>query len=914
MKFYLKVFFFLVTVQMAWAQNPASGTAGDGKVTGVVKDSTNNEAVEFANVALLDANTGKPVNGDVCDDKGKFTIKNVPDGNYTLAISFIGFKTKKIKVQINDKKNLVDLGNISFSPAVEMLKEIEVQGQKVLVEEKVDRTIYNAENDATAKGGDATDVLRRVPMLSVDLDGNVSLRGSSNLKVLINGKPSTIAANSVADALKQIPSDQIKTVEVITSPSAKYDAEGSAGIINIITKKNTLEGATLNIDGSAGYRGSNMGLSGSYRKGKMGFNLGGFGRSNYNTPGDFYNNQTFYTRDQNNAIVTTNLIQSAATRNQNLFGNYTLGWDYDIDKFNSIQASVKYGLRNGHNWQDHLLTQSTQTTLQNVDILNDASTVDASLNYSHSFKKQGQELSLLTLYSRNDGVNNFVTATLDKSGVDSLFKKNINNSLNQETTLQLDYQTPIGQSQILEMGAKQIARKVDSDYTTYRAASDGNYGAAINNPTLTNSLNYTQNISAGYLAYTFNPSKAVSIKGGTRYEYTTISAHTTTIDFTIPSYGVLVPSLNISKRLSNGNTLKVAYNRRIQRPSIQFLNPNIQQGNSKNVTQGDPTLSPEYSNNYEVSYSALIKSVTVNLAAFYRNTDNAIQAVRDRIGTDTVRTTYKNIGLQDAYGFNLFLNINLSNKFSLNAGTDTYYAVLKNNLPTTDPSYAVYSASNTGWVSNFRLFGNYNLNNGWGLQFFGFYRGTQVQLQGYQGGFRMYSLSVKKDFANKKGSIGAGMENFFTPTMKIQNYSESSVLVQDNYNTLYNFSFKVNFSYRIGKMSMNNPPRRNKKSINNDDLKEGGDQGDGGGAQQSGGGAPQGGGQRPQGAGNGQRPAGTQPGNAQQVQGQNPTQWPGLNNGQQKPGQEKQPAPENSKKKKKKEKKEEKKNDNSSNN
>lgn len=176
MKSILKAVFFLLIIQGARAQVPGA-QPGDGKISGIVKDSTTNEAVEFANVALLD-NTGKPINGDVCDDKGKFTIKNVPNGNYTVAISFIGFKTKKIKVQISDKKSDVNLGTIPFAPTAEILKEVEVQGQKVLVEEKVDRTIYNAEHDATAKGGDATDVLRRVPMLSVDLDGNVSLRGS----------------------------------------------------------------------------------------------------------------------------------------------------------------------------------------------------------------------------------------------------------------------------------------------------------------------------------------------------------------------------------------------------------------------------------------------------------------------------------------------------------------------------------------------------------------------------------------------------------------------------------------------------------------------------------------------------------------------------------------------------------------
>ena len=285
-----------------------------GKITGVVLDSTTTKAVEFANVALLDPNTKSPINGSVCDDQGKFVITDVAHGKYIVSISFLGYKTKAIAVQLTDKNSDLDLGNVQISPTAIMLKGVEVTAQKNLVEEKVDRLVYNAEADATAKGGDATDVLRRVPLLTVDLDGNVSLRGSSNLKVLINNKPSTITATSVADALKQIPADQIKSVEVITSPSAKYDAEGSAGIINIITKKNTLEGLTLNINSSAGFRGSNLGLQGGYRKGKLGLTLGGFGRANYNTPGSFTNTQSTFRND-----TTNTTLQSASTRNQNLF-------------------------------------------------------------------------------------------------------------------------------------------------------------------------------------------------------------------------------------------------------------------------------------------------------------------------------------------------------------------------------------------------------------------------------------------------------------------------------------------------------------------------------------------------------------------------------------------------------------------
>jgi outer membrane receptor protein involved in Fe transport len=190
-------------------------------------------------------------------------------------------------------------------------------------------------------------------MLSVDLDGNVSLRGSQNIRVLINNRPSTITAGSIADALKQIPSDLIKSVEVITSPSARYDAEGSGGIINIITKKNTLEGFSLNVDGSAGIRGSNLGLNGSLRKGKMGFSLGGHGRYGYNVRGKFENEQETYRGD--NVTLST---QRADTRNQFLFGRYTLGWDYDINKHNFLTASVQYGGRNQFMRQDGLLTQT----------------------------------------------------------------------------------------------------------------------------------------------------------------------------------------------------------------------------------------------------------------------------------------------------------------------------------------------------------------------------------------------------------------------------------------------------------------------------------------------------------------------------------------------------------------------------
>jgi outer membrane receptor protein involved in Fe transport len=808
----------------------------NGKITGTVVDAATKQPIPYATIALIDPATGKPIDGTIADDQGKFTIEKITHGEYNVQVSFIGFETKTIaKVSVGNKK--IELGEILISESEEILNEITIEGQRPMIEERVDRTVYNAEDDASNKGGDAADVLRKVPMLSVDLDGNVSMRGSQNIRVLINNRPSTITAGSVADALKQIPADMIKSVEVITSPSAKYDAEGSAGIINIITKKNNLQGGSLNIDTGIGLRGTNLGLNGSYRIGKMGFSLGGFGRAGYNMPGSFENTQAILIDGNENIIM-----QEADTRNNMMFGRYSFGWDYEINEKNFINASVQYGLRNGHNYQDDLLSQRFVNgeligrELRDVEVTDNSGTWDVNLNYTHTFKKPQQELSLLTQFSRNNRINNFTNSLFqqDETTIDSRIK-NINESYNQESTVQLDYQNPIGKNQMLEFGGKQILRQVISDYETFMAAGNGSF-EKTSNVNLSNVFNYNQNISAAYLSYTYTTANKYSIKAGTRYEYTTITAdfENSFGEVKIPSYGVVVPSINLSKSLKGGNTIKLAYNRRIQRPSLQFLNPNVQNPNPAFRTIGNPELDPEYTNNIELGYSTYFKTTSLNITSFVRNTNNSIQAVRNSVEGRILETSYYNIGRENAYGASVFGGINIAKKFTLNGGTDFYYADLSNNVEAADQR-----ASNSGWVANIRAFGSYNLGSGWGLQGFGFYRSGQVQLQGYQGGFGIYSLNIRKEFNEKKGSIGFGAENFFSNSMKIRNELNTPTISQQSTNVIHNLNFKINFSYRIGKMTMDAAPRRRRKSVNNDDLKGGAEGGQEAGAPQ--GGAPQGG-------------------------------------------------------------------------
>lgn len=868
----MKRTFYIFLMATTLLAGMAQAQTGNGKISGTVIDATSGQPVEFATVALNDPSTNKPVDGTVCDEKGKFTISKVANGNYKLVISFIGYETYTQDVAFTDRKNHIELPPLKLGASVTELKEVVVEGQRTLVEEKVDRTVYNAENDQTTKGGDASDVLRRVPMLSVDLDGNVSMRGNSNIRVLINNKPSTIAASSVADALKQIPADQIKSVEVITSPSAKYDAEGSAGIINIITKKNTMQGATLGIDAGVGLRGSNLGLNGNLRTKKMGFNLGGWGRAGYNVTGSFYNDQ--YTTNLGANIdsptddVVTRTIQSADTRNNNLFGRYQLGWDYDINEHNFLTASVRYGVRNGSNYQDNQHTQTfgvfNSDIFRNSKTIERSGTVDVNLDYTHTYEKPQRELSISTQYSLNDRTDDFVNTNFGSDDIIDNRLKNINGSYNQEITAQIDYQTPIAANQLVELGGKEILRKVSSDYAYYTAnGSDGEFVLSTNPLQSSNIFNYDQNVTAGYLSYTLSTKKSYSFKAGARYEYTTISANFENPENgnpVIPSYGVLVPSANVSKKLKNG-TLKLAYNRRLQRPSIRFLNPNVQAANPRNISFGNPNLDPEFTDNYELSYSTGIKGSSLNFSGFARNTFDAIQNVREVVRDTVIQTTYQNIGKESAYGLSANVNIPVSSKFSLNGGTDMYYAVLDNNV-----ANKIYAARNEGFVISGRLFGNYNFGKGWGAQFFSFFRGRDVSLQGYRGGFRMYSLGFRKDFNNKKGSIGFGAENFLTPTIKIKNETSSPVIVQTGFNEMRNLSFRININYRIGKMSFDGQRQGRRKSVNNDDLKEGGDGGGGmdGGMQGGGqGGQRQGGGQ-----GGARMPVAT---NAPKVTGGDPT-------------------------------------------
>lgn len=795
-------------------QNKSAPKVGYGKFSGSVVDDKG-ESVPYATVRVLSATDDKLINGTIAEEDGKWVIKNVPEGEFKIVISFIGYEPiEQGPFRVTGKGESYSLNDLVLSSSATELDQVVVEGQRELIEDKVDRIVYNAEQDQTTAGGDASDVLRRVPLLSVDLEGNVSLRGSSNITVLIDGKPSTITAGNLADALKQIPADEIKSVEVITSPSARYDAEGTGGIINIITKKNNLQGGTLSINTGVGYRGSNLGLNAGYRTGKLGLSLGGNGFAGYNILGSIDNEQ-IATDEFGTVLSRTN--QYAETVSSRISGRYNFGWDYTFNKYNFIGGGVNYRIFDSRNDQDNRLTEiidnsGTRSFTQDVFTLTNSNSVDLNFNYIRSFEEKGKEISLITLYSQDKRNNDFTIDNLSETDPSST--KNENISDNKEFTIQLDYVEPIGEKARFETGVKNISRTVTSDFQLLQRDGDNPYtvvqGASVNN-----FFRYVQNVSAGFVSGLVELPSGYTIQAGGRYEYTTIRANFSGgEDLDIGDYGTFIPSLNMSKKLKNNLTLKFGYSRRIARPSLQFLNPNINAANPLNISQGNPDLLPENTDQVELSLSRFKRTTSLNVSVFARSTNGSIQSVRETIGQDTVSTTFQNIGEADAYGINAFGSIR-KGKLTLNGGIDAFYTVLTNNID--DP---LFNAENDGFVFNTRLFGSYKLTERWVLQMFGFYRSSRVQLQGVSNPFYIYSLSINRNFKNKKGSIGIGANNFATPRSFLDSEITTPLLIQRSTRELQLLNFRINFSYRIGKLTQR--ASKKVKKVSNDDLKQGG--------------------------------------------------------------------------------------------
>jgi len=794
-----------------------------GKITGKVLN-TNNAPIGYATVVLIETATQKQVNGNITDDNGKFKIEDVKTGEYTLKISFIGYLEKVIEnVNLTLKKPDYSVDDIILEQDNVLLSEVEVVEEAALIETKIDKIVYNADKDVTNAGGDAGDVLRKVPMLSVDLEGNVSLRGSQNIQILINGKPSGMFANGTRDALKMIPADQIKQVEVITSPSAKYDGEGSGGIINIITQKKQVQGYNASINGSVGTRQNNGNVGINAASGRLGFNANaGFWHS-------WPNNATlsFLREDfEGNTLVSSYIQEGITTSSRTgFFGK--AGITYDVNAYNNISSSINFrgfSFRNDAPTEAVFTPDLTQLFSEITNRRSDGNTLnggfDWSTDYRRTFKKEGQEFSVAFLLNGNvSDIDSDITSTSSTDVLDFLEHQE-NDGNNKEYTFQMDYVHPFTKAVKLEIGGKTVLRRINSDYQFEQF--DQSLQDFKVDLSRTDVFDYQQDVYAGYTSFTFNLPKDFGIIVGARYEHTSIGGEfeSQVIAPFDNSYGNLLPNIILSKKTDMFSTVKLSYNQRIQRPSLYYINPYRNDIDRRNVSQGNPKLEPEIVHQFEVGYSTYLKGLVLNISAYYKNTQDLIENLVLVNDAGVAESSYENIGVNNSVGFNTFVSKTFNKVFTIRGNFSLFTYNAESKLEN-------YNLKNNGIQYNFFASTSYSFKKGWKAEAFGFYRAPTRTLQGDRTSFWMTSVGFQKEFWDKRASLGIRIVDPFNRTKTFRTELRGEDFYQKSDFTIPFRSFGLNFRYTFGKLDFKAKTSRSK--IRNDDQKGGGDGQQGGG-------------------------------------------------------------------------------------
>ena len=812
--FALFIFFF---ASSTFAQNPnqqATVKKGPGRVTGKIIDSLTKAPLEYATIALSESGANGITTSVITDAAGIFKFEGLALGTYSVAISYIGYPIKKLNsLTLSTTKLLADLGTVGLAGGARSLQEVQVVGEVPLIENKIDKIVYNVEKDITASGGTATDVLGKVPLVSVDMNGNVSVRGNQNVRIMINGKSTGSAAASISDVLRSIPADQIKNIEVITAPSAKYDAEGSAGIINIVTRQKSVSGISGSINGGVGTRQNNGNFNLNYNKNSFHatLNLGGFLSWKQTARNEF--EQTI-----NDGTINTFTSTKGTSKTGRHGTNNGLNMGYDFDTLNSVNMNFRISdFRFNNDGASNTISATPYTFTS--EGLNSFSNFDWSADYTHKFRKPGAEISFSTQWSRGSGVTNFTNLY---SAVFTDLRNDINGK-NNEYTFQLDYTLPINKVFKLEAGAKTILRRINS-ITDFFSIDPSNQ--FIFDPARSNAYGYDQNVFAGYGVLTVNLAEKWSVLAGLRDEHTGIKGEPSNqLQDLSPfeqNYNTFVPSITVQRTLGKMNTLKAIYSKRITRPSLQYLNPFVNASNPQSQTSGNPTLSPEVTHSYELGYNMFLGKSILNTSVYYRRTTGLIEGIAtpisvtiDGISQGGTLTQYQNVGVNNSIGGSLFGNVTPIKNFTITGNINGY---------TYKPNATTLNSTNVNQTGTYVLYngflrGSLTLPKDLIAELFGFGSSPRRTVQGVNPSFTMYGFGLKKQLMQRKMSVGINVTQPFKERMEFKSSIQSSTLTQTSNNSIPFRSFGLTFSYNFGKMNFSGPQKR--KGINNDDLKQG---------------------------------------------------------------------------------------------
>ena len=830
-KFLLSLFCLFTTLAFSQSSNYA--------ITGKVTDKDAGIPLEYATVTVTDVNNAQDVEGGITDMEGNFRVE-VPQGEYNIKIEYISFQPITLKRTLNADLNL---GTIQLEFAASDLDEVTVVAETTTVDIRLDKKIYNIGKDLTTAGGTVSDALNNVPSVSVDVEGGISLRGNENVRILINGKPSALAGFGSTDVLRQLPADAIERVEVITSPSARYDAEGTAGILNIILRKEKTLGFNGSINGSLGNPDlASISTNLNLRTDK--FNV--FNTTSYrysSSPGNGYFDTRYNTTDD---ITPTHerIIEDRDIQRLNRGFNTNLGLEYYLTDRSSITGSVFY--RNGNDVDE--TTNLTQSFNNSAPVL-ETSRIERqkekddryqfALNYINRFNDEGHQLTADLQYTTSDETQNtFINEdiTLNTENTDPIIAERLLSIEKQDEYLvQADYVLPFGEGSQFEAGYRGT---FENEVTDYRVNQEqiANSNNFVQNDTLTNVFDYTENVNAVYTQLGSKFGK-FSVLAGLRLENTQLKGQIGSAlteaelqdiygfeintDFD-NNYLGLFPTLNLTFELNERENVTLGYNRRINRPRGWFLNPFPDRSSRNNVFQGNPNLQPAFANAYDLGYLKRWDKLTLTSSVYFQRETESFEVVQEIIelqgqgsntnGNTVIRSIPVNLSSNERLGAEIGLLYNPAKWLRLNGSFNFFQFNTEGFFNNVD-----YSAKNTSYFARFSSKVSLPWSIDW--QTNAFYRGAAQNAQSDTDGILSVDLALSKDLFDDKATISMNVSDLFNGRKRSQ-VTTNDLFTRDSQFQWRQRQVNLSFVYRFNQRK-NDRQNNRQPSMNDDD--DGGD-------------------------------------------------------------------------------------------
>jgi len=790
--------------------------AQTGQIKAILVDSETSKPISSASVALLDAHSNVLVKGGQSVSQGFLLLSDIKPGKYIVRITYVGYETQTIdSIAVLGGKSK-DLGRIALKPTGNMLNEVVIEGRAPAMQIGIDRKIFNVGESLVSAGGTATDVLANVPTLQVDQDGSVSLRGSSSVKILIDGRESALAGNDVTSLLQSLPANSIEKVEVITNPSSKYDAEGQTGIINIVLKKNIRTGLNGSINTSAGsYDNYMAGITLNYRDRKFNY-FGSYNFNKRNMLGSGKTDNTFF------GDSTRNYSESESSRKGN---SHTVkaGFDYNMSDRTSLSFSGNLSIRDNKriedlNYEFFKQSQMTGTSVRNSTQFEDDLGYELNADFKHQFKREGEELTGNASYGRDkeDGTNDFSQNYTD--GRKATSRKNVTSEDGKNINLQLDYVLPFSEVSKFEAGYRSQIRKSFDTQFSRSLDSIGNY---VPDYRISNDFDFTSTVHAIYANYQNKLTDKIGYQIGLRGEqfelkstyFSKDPAAVETESNAKQKFFRLYPTLFLTYDVGeNGDKVQFSYSRRVQRARGWQVNPFLNVSDDLNYRQGNPNLKPEDVHSLEMSFAKTFGKVNLISSAYFNHASEVIQPFVYKIEDGRTYSRWENMTSRNLSGFEFISKINATKDFDFTFNLNLIHIQYNANS-----DYDIKERKDFAYNAN--LTANYRFTPTFSAQMRGEYNSSRVMAQGQMNAMKGMDLALKKDVFKKKASIMLNVRDVFN-SRKMNGVTETAQLISDFEHRWMKRMVTLSLSYRFGSQDLN----KSKKKVSNTNEMGGGEE------------------------------------------------------------------------------------------